>query len=149
MKKLLAIFVVALLATTFAFATHNAPETATAQFDVKVIKLLDWEIITPATNHDLPDVIAGQTRPFVAADNAFMSFKLTGENDYAVTITAGEPVGSSPNVTLLGGWGTIPTLLDNNGEAVITYTCQSVTAASVAQGIYTFTIDVSAVYSGI
>jgi len=149
MKRLFAILLVAILATTFAMAAHNDPGTANAQFDVKVITPL---VVNEAGDLTLPNIIQGQTRTW---DPMVMTFTILGEATYSIDVTATTTPGTNPSgtLTLLGtGWSILPAAtmtLDGTGKALVTWTCTGATADATAHGTYTFTHKVTARYTGL
>lgn len=148
MKKLIALFVVAILATSVSFAqAFNAPVTASATFTTKVIAPLSWVIQNDIV---LPVVIAGQTREYTTANTC--TFELSGEASYDVTITRDIALTTGPVGTSVAySWDTAtpPTALDATGKASMTFTVNSVTAESgTASGERTYTLTVNAAYTG-
>lgn len=147
MKRLFAILLVAVLATSFAYA-HNEDATANAQFDVKVIAPL---IVIEEEDITLPDIIKGQTRNWTPM---VMTFSLVGENSYLIDVTATGPIAAVGNpagdLVLLGaGWSTLPTALDASGNAAVTWTCGGADATASGTGTYNFTLTVTAQYHGL
>jgi hypothetical protein len=151
MKYAIAILFAAILAFSSAYG-HNEQVTANAQFDVKVILPLSWEV----SDVELPDVIAGQNRDVSEA----MVFTVTGEKEYTVEVTElGDPthdeVNTLGNVSLSGSWetglavGSTKDLDATNGQASFTYTVNNVAASSDAHGEYGFTLTMAVKYEGL
>ncbi len=142
MTKLITILVVAIMATSVTFA-HNESVSASATFTTTVIAPLAW---TNSGDIDLPVVINGQERTFTGMG---ITFSLTGEANYEVDFTKSGP-DDVDGVSLLGGWSADIEELNASGEASITYTCTGVNAEeATSTGEKTFTVGVTAVYSGI
>ncbi|MCO5251986.1 MAG: hypothetical protein M9949_11290 [Candidatus Kapabacteria bacterium] len=143
MKKFLAIIVVAILATSFAFSQHNLPVSANAQFDVKVILPLTW---TPPADVDLGAVITGFEKPIVKS----ATFTLEGEALYGVEVTTHDPA-VVDGVVLNGTWsGGGNATLGTDGKHLVVYTTSSVNATgATSNGEKTFTIGVEAKYAGL
>lgn len=150
MKKFFALFVALVACSVFAFADgFNAPKSATANFDCKVIAPLTWT--NPTTASFLDEVIAGQTRDIANVD---YTFTLNGEALEDVTITTHEPIADAGNpsvtVSLDGSWSTPPTALDGTGKATVTYTVDKLVSTNANDhGDYNFTISVDAVYTSL
>lgn len=148
MKKLLAILVVAILATTFAMSQHNAPVTANANFDIAVIQPLSW---SKTADVDLGAVITGFVKPVVAN----ITFTLQGEFQYGNTPYKVDITSSGPDpvdgVVLHGTWsGTGTVDLDAAGQASVVYTTIHVDAtAATSNGSKVFTISVNAKYNNL
>lgn len=151
MKKFFAILVVAILATSFAFSQHNAPVSTSAQFDVKVIKTLS---VTVDNNGaiTLPDVIQGQIRTWTATPKV-LTFTIDGEASYNIDVTVTGPTadGSNPTGALVLAEivSAAPTALDASGLATVTWTCTGADATNASTGVYKFSLDVAAKYTGL
>lgn len=149
MKKLLAILVVAILATTFAMSQHNAPVNATAQFDVKVIKALTITVDNGGSI-TLPDIIQGQHRTWGAKT---LTFTIEGEASYNIdaTVTGPTPDPANPAgpLALDQTVSAAPLMLDAAGQAFVTWSCTGADASAASTGIYKFSLNVDAKYSGL
>jgi hypothetical protein len=149
MKKFLAIIVVAILATSFAFSQHNAAVSADAQFDVKVIQPLSV-VVDNGGSITLPVVIQGQIRTWAAQK---LTFTIAGEATYPidVTITGPTPDGLNPGgaLVLTETISAAPTLLDAAGLATVVWSCTGANATAAGTGTYKFSLDVEAKYTGL
>ncbi|GAB1371679.1 hypothetical protein MASR1M45_17410 [Candidatus Kapaibacterium sp.] len=150
MKKLLAILVVAILATTFAMSQHNAPVNATAQFDVKVIKALTITVDNGGSI-TLPDIIQGQSRTWGAKT---LTFTIDGEASYSIDATVTGPTPDDVNnpagpLALTQTVSAVPTSLDAAGQAFVTWSCTGADASLAGTGTYKFSLNVDAKYTGL
>lgn len=144
MKRLLALFVVAVLATTFALA-HNEDATAFAQFDVKVIAPLAWD--QPA-DIALGDIIEGQTRTYSPAK--ILKFNLTGEPNYDITCNAVDIVDPLCPVILTRTISCPASQkLDALGKFWVEFSVTAAAAGAGAHGAYSFEMHVEASYVGL
>jgi len=147
MKKLFVTFAIVVLATMSALAQHNAPVTATSQFDCRVIAPLTW---TPMQTQYLDEVIAGQTRLVSIPVN----FQLNGEALYDVTVTRDDtwPLASTTNSTVKidATWGANITALDATGKGTMTLTVTKlISTDNTVSGTFSFTINVGAKYTAL